>query len=148
MNARTQAEYLSTVYGGLFNTFLSSLYHAMDSIPNLKPAEVEPFLNVLTHVRDSGLLERFGFDLDIGARLADVQAQVRQVALRWYGLKIQELQAAPGVNRALPLLLMTDELEKTAKLLDKRFPEPLLGCDSFPFLLLSWAYISAPPADN
>ncbi|KAJ7938355.1 hypothetical protein B0H13DRAFT_1698484 [Mycena leptocephala] len=120
-------EYLSNVYGGLFNTFLSSLYHAMDGIPNLKPSEIEPFLNVLEHIRDSGLLERFGFDLDINARLADVQAQVRQVALSWYGLKLQELQAAPGVNRALPLLLMTDELEKVAKQLDKRFPEPLLG---------------------
>ncbi|KAJ7452163.1 hypothetical protein B0H11DRAFT_2074617 [Mycena galericulata] len=121
------SEYLANVYGGLFNTFLSSLYHAMDSIPNLKPSEIEPFLSVLEHVRDSGLLERFGFDLDINARLADVQAQVRQVALRWYGLKLQELQSAPGVNRALPLLLMTDELEKAAKLLDKRFPEPILG---------------------
>ncbi|KAK7055402.1 hypothetical protein R3P38DRAFT_2846886 [Favolaschia claudopus] len=120
-------EYLSSVYGGLFNTFLSSLYHAMDSIPNLKPAEVEPFLSVLEHIRDSGLLERFGFDQDINARLADVQAQVRQVAVRWYSLKLQELQSAPGVNRALPLLLMTDELEKAAKLLDKRFPEPILG---------------------
>ncbi|KAJ6524576.1 hypothetical protein B0H19DRAFT_972064 [Mycena capillaripes] len=121
------AEYLSNVYGGLFNTFLSSLYHAMDSIPNLKPSEIEPFLSVLEHIRDSGLLERFGFDLDINARLADVQAQVRQVALRWYTLKLQELQSAPGVNRALPLLLMTDELEKVAKQLDKRFPEPILG---------------------
>ncbi|KAJ7468448.1 hypothetical protein FB451DRAFT_373271 [Mycena latifolia] len=121
------AEYLSSVYGGLFNTFLSSLYHAMDSIPNLKSDEVGPYLSVLEHIRDSGLLERFGFDLDIHARLADVEAQVRQVALRWYGLKLQELQAAPGVNRALPLLLMTDELEKVAKQLDKRFPEPLLG---------------------
>jgi hypothetical protein len=107
----------------------------MDGIPNLKPSEIEPFLNVLEHIRDSGLLERFGFDLDINARLADVQAQVRQVALRWYSLKLQELQAAPGVNRALPLLLMTDELEKVAKQLDKRFPEPLLGSvHSFFFL--------------
>ncbi|KAJ7756230.1 hypothetical protein B0H16DRAFT_1539076 [Mycena metata] len=121
------SEYLSSVYGGLFNTFLSSLYHAMDSIPNLKPAEIEPFLSVLEHVRDSGLLERFGFDVDINARLADVEAQVRQVALRWYTQKLQELQSAPGVNRALPLLFMTDELEKTAKQLDKRFPEPILG---------------------
>ncbi|KAJ7075669.1 hypothetical protein B0H15DRAFT_1026978 [Mycena belliarum] len=121
------AEYLSTVYGGLFNTFLSSLYHAMDSIPHIKSEEIEPFLAVLEHVRDSGLLERFGFDLDVSARLADVEVQVRQVALRWYALKMKELQAAPGVNRALPLLLMTDELEKVAKQLDKRFPEPLLG---------------------
>ncbi len=40
---------------------------------------------------------------------------------------MQELSSAPGVNRALPLLLMTDEIEKSAKLLDKRFPEPILG---------------------
>ncbi|KAF7321062.1 hypothetical protein HMN09_00193600 [Mycena chlorophos] len=121
------SEYLSGVYGGLFNTFLSNLYHAMDNVPTLKPSEVEPFVQVLEHIRDSGLLERFGFDQDINARLADIQTQVRQVALRWYGLKLKELQAAPGVNRALPLLLMTDEIEKAAKNLDKRFPEPILG---------------------
>jgi hypothetical protein len=27
----------------------------------------------------------------------------------------------------LPLLLMTDEIEKSAKSMDKKFPEPLLG---------------------
>ncbi|KAJ6478601.1 hypothetical protein C8R47DRAFT_983974 [Mycena vitilis] len=121
------AEYLSTVYGGLFNTFLSSLYHTMDSIPNLKYAEIEPFISVLEHIRESGLLERSGFDLDINARLEDVKARVKQVALDWYTLKLRELQSAPGVNRALPLLFMTDELEKSAKLLDKRFKDPILG---------------------
>lgn len=99
----------------------------MDSIPNLKPAEIEPYLPILEQVRDSGLLERSGLELDINARLADVRTEVREAALRWYGLKLQELQAAPGVNRALPLLFMTDELEKVAKQLDKRFPEPILG---------------------
>ncbi|CAK5271137.1 unnamed protein product [Mycena citricolor] len=121
------SEYLAHVYGGLFNTFLSNLYHAMDAVPNIKASEVEPFLSVLEHIRDSGLLELFGFDVDIDARLNDVQTQIRQVSGRWYDLKLQELQSAPGVNRALPLLLMTDELEKSAKLLDKRFPEALLG---------------------
>lgn len=121
----SQSEYLSSVYAALFNVFLSSLYHAMDNIPNLKRSEIDPFLSVLEHVRDSGLLERF--DVDMGARLGDVQERIRQVAAHFYELKMQELQSAPGVNRALPLLLMTDELEKSAKLLDKRFPEPLLG---------------------
>lgn len=97
----------------------------MDSLPNLKPSEVEPYLTVLEHVRDSGLLERF--DVDINARLADVQERVRQVSAHFYESKMQELQTAPGVNRALPFLLMTDEVEKAAKLLDKRFPEPILG---------------------
>ncbi|THU97847.1 hypothetical protein K435DRAFT_828529 [Dendrothele bispora CBS 962.96] len=119
------SEYLCSIYGSLFNIFLSSLYHCMDAIPNLKPSEIEPYLSVLDHVRDSGLLERF--DVDIGARLSDVQDRVRQVTSLYYEDKMHELQSAPGVNRALPLLLMTDEIEKSAKLLDKRFPEPVLG---------------------
>jgi hypothetical protein len=97
----------------------------MDALPNLKPSEIEPYLSVLEHVRDSGLLERF--DVDISARLTDVQERIRQVSALFYDSKMQQLQAAPGVNRALPLLLMTDELEKSAKLLDKRFPDPILG---------------------
>jgi hypothetical protein len=97
----------------------------MDAIPNLKPSEIQPYLSILEYIRNSGLLDRF--DVDIGARLLDVQEHVRQVAAHFYELKMQELRAAPGVNRALPLLLMTDEVEKSAKLLDKRFPEPIFG---------------------
>ncbi|KAL0578062.1 hypothetical protein V5O48_003924 [Marasmius crinis-equi] len=121
----SDSEYLCGVYGNLFNIFLSSLYHAMDALPGLKPADIELYLFVLEHVRDSGLLERF--DLDINARLADVKDKIKQVAGQHYDNKMKELQAAPGVNRALPLLFITDELEKAAKLLDKRFPEPILG---------------------
>lgn len=105
--------------------FLSALYHSMESLPNLKKSEVEPFLFVLDTVQESGLLERF--DVDVVARLTDMEEQIRTVSAHWYEYKIQELQAAPGVNRALPLLLMSDELEKSAKLLSKRFPDPLLG---------------------
>jgi hypothetical protein len=119
------SDYLATTYGGLFSVFLSSLYHSMDALPNLKPSEIEPFLHVLEHVRDSGLLERF--DVDIHARLGDVHDRIRQIAAEYYDAKMETLLGAPGVNKALPLLLMTDELEKTAKLLDKRFPKPILG---------------------
>jgi len=87
--------------------------------------EVDPFLFVLETVRNSGLLERF--DVDIHARFNDIEQQVRRVSGTYYETKIKQLQSAPGVNRALPLLLITDELEKSAKLLSKRFPEPLFG---------------------
>ncbi|KIK64923.1 hypothetical protein GYMLUDRAFT_39327 [Collybiopsis luxurians FD-317 M1] len=118
-------DYVSNIYGSLFNVFLSSLYHSMDAIPNLKPSEIEPYLSILEHVRDSGFLDRF--NVDVNARLADVQNRVRQVAMESFTVKLGELQSAPGVNRALPLLFMTDEIEKSAKALDKRFPEPILG---------------------
>jgi acetylornithine/succinyldiaminopimelate/putrescine aminotransferase len=125
----TQADFLASVYGGLFSVFLSSVYHAMESLPNLKNSEIEPFMLVLETVRGSGLLERF--DVDVHARFAEVTEQVQRVSRSFYQAKIQQLQSAPGVNRALPLLFMTDELEKAAKLLSKRFPDPLFGCVSF-----------------
>ncbi|KXN90433.1 hypothetical protein AN958_04302 [Leucoagaricus sp. SymC.cos] len=118
-------DYLVNIYGSLFNVFLSSLYHSMEALPNLKPADVSPYVAVLEKIRDSGLLERT--DIDIPARMGDIQERTRQVTAQWYEAKMGELQAAPGVNRALPLLYMTDELEKAAKLLDKRFPESLFG---------------------
>ncbi|KAI0944587.1 hypothetical protein AcW1_002259 [Taiwanofungus camphoratus] len=117
-------DYLAQVYGGLFGIFLSHLYHSMDALPNLKPAEIDPFLSILETVKDSGLLEQY--DVDVAARLGDVRDQVRTVAARVYEQKSRELHSAPGVNKALPHLLMTDEIEKAAKLLDKRFPEPIL----------------------
>lgn len=116
-------DYLGSTYGSLFNIFLSSLYHAMDAIPGLKVSDIAPYVGVLEQIRDSGLVERT--DIDIPARMVDIQERIRQVAAQWHETKMRELQAAPGVNRALPLLLMTDEIEKAAKLLDKRFPEPV-----------------------
>ncbi|KZT68058.1 hypothetical protein DAEQUDRAFT_766639 [Daedalea quercina L-15889] len=118
-------DYLAQVYGSLFSIFLSSLYHAMEAIPNLKASEVAPYIHILEVVRGSGLLEKY--DVDVAARIADVQEQVRTVAARYYGQKREELHATSGVNMALPHLLMTDEIEKAAKQLDKRFPEPILG---------------------
>ncbi|KDQ55910.1 hypothetical protein JAAARDRAFT_208172 [Jaapia argillacea MUCL 33604] len=118
-------EYLATVYGGLFSIFLASLYHTLDKIPALKRDDIAPYLAVLEVVHKSGLLERFGND--ITARFTDVKDKVKQVAAHFYEQKVGELRAQPGVNRALPLLFITDEIEKSAKLLDKRFPEPILG---------------------
>lgn len=97
----------------------------MDHIPNLKSSEVTPYLSILEHVRDSGLLERF--DVDVSARVSDVRERIHEVAVHAAEEKYHELTALHPTNPALPLLYMTDEIEKTAKLLDKRFPEPLLG---------------------
>lgn len=97
----------------------------MDSIPNLKVSEIQPYLNVLDHVRESGLIERF--DADISVRLTDLEDRIKANAATHYQRQMEKVQS-PGVNRALPLLLMTDELEKAAKQLDKRYPEPILGC--------------------
>ncbi|OCH90864.1 hypothetical protein OBBRIDRAFT_887390 [Obba rivulosa] len=127
-------DYLAQIYGGLYSIFLGNVYHAMDSLPALKPSEIGPYMSILDTVRESGLLERY--DVDVSARLTDIEERVRTVAARWYDQKNSELHEAPGVNKALPHLFMSDEIEKNAKLLDKRFPEPLLGkIDIVPLIL-------------
>ena len=124
-----QSELLANVYGGLYNVFLASLYHSLDSLPNTKVSEIQPYLSVLDHIRESGLIGRF--EDDVNNRLSELEEHVQDIAAQHYHDKMRQLQSAPGVNRALPLLLMTDELEKAAKQLDKRFSEPLVGCVVF-----------------
>jgi len=120
------SDYLAGVYAGLFNIFLSSLYHAMDAMPGLVMDDIAPYLEILENIRACPLLGRF--DIDVEARMGDVMEKVRHISAGWYGTVAAEKQkSVVGVNRALPLLLTTDEIEKVSKSLDKRFPEPLLG---------------------
>jgi hypothetical protein len=44
----------------------------MDPLPDMKKEDVLPYIDVLTQVKESGLLERF--DVDILARLQDVKS--------------------------------------------------------------------------
>jgi hypothetical protein len=103
----------------------------MEMIPRLKPMDIDPYLSIMETMRLNHLLQRF--DVDISGRMSDIQGQVRTASQKYYQTKFQELASAPGVNRALPLLLMTDDIEKTAKTLDKDFSEPILGCVEYLF---------------
>ncbi|KAG8930518.1 hypothetical protein FRC02_004086 [Tulasnella sp. 418] len=122
---RYDADYLSTVFGGLFNIFLGELYEGLEDITKLKPDAINPSIDILQIIRESGLVERYKADIE--ARLKDLSDRVRVQAVHHYTDKNYELMTAEGDNKALPLLLLTDHLEKQAKLLDKRFPQPLLG---------------------
>lgn len=99
----------------------------MDGLPNIKLSAVQPYLSILDQIRESGLIDHF--EADISARLSDLTTHIQDVAVQYYQEKIKSLQAAPGGNLSLPLLLMTDELEKATKQLDKRFPDPIVGYD-------------------
>ncbi|KAF8346260.1 hypothetical protein F5887DRAFT_1061262 [Amanita rubescens] len=119
-------EYLSNVYGALFTLFMSYLYHSMDQLPSLKPSFIEHFLTILDHVTDSGLLDKF--NLDVVARFEDIRDHARQMSAAWYDAKMDGIvKENHGVNQALPLLMMTDEIKKSQKLIGKRFPDPVLG---------------------
>ncbi len=79
------------------SSFLASVYHAMEVLPDLKKDDLLPYLEVLSQVKETGLLERF--DVDIIARVQDVKERVRVLGGHWYERRTQELQSAPGVNR-------------------------------------------------
>jgi hypothetical protein len=79
-------------------------------------------------------LERAG--IDAIQPLAQLLDRSQALCTLFYTNKRHDLMQNAGVNRALPLLYLTDEIEKAAKLLDKRFPEPLLGKLDFPAILM------------
>ncbi|KAG0706226.1 hypothetical protein DFH29DRAFT_902754 [Suillus ampliporus] len=85
----------------------------LDALPNLKVSGVQPYLTILDHVRESGII---GFEADISARSSDLTTRIQDASVQYYQEKMRYLQASPW---ALPLLLMTDELEKGEKQLDK-----------------------------
>ena len=97
----------------------------MEAIAQLKASEIHPYLRILESIQDNHLLQQF--ELDIQARIEDVNNRVKISADSGYRRKFEELEGQPGVNRALPLLLMTDEIERWAKFVDKAFKEPILG---------------------
>jgi len=118
-------EFLAQIYAALFNIFIGALYHALEALPDLKPDAVSPFLDILDAVQASDALKRYNVDLD--ARVAELEERARTLSIHYYTDRKNDMFAQPGVNKALPLLLLTDVLEKNAKTLDKRFGEPWLG---------------------
>lgn len=116
---------MSTVYSSIFNIFLAALYHAFDRLPDLPRKAVVPFVDILDTVQASGLLELY--QVDIAARMRELSDRVRILAMHHYTDHRSELISRPGVNRALPFLLLSDILENLAKKLDKTFNQPILG---------------------
>ncbi|KAG8908954.1 hypothetical protein FRB99_000057 [Tulasnella sp. 403] len=145
--SRFDVDYVSTVYGSLFNVFLGALYEALEDITRLKAELLKPYVDILDTLRSSSLVERYKADID--GRLNDLADRVRIQAVHQYTDKNYELTSKPEANRALPLLYLTDYLEKQAKLLDKRFPEPILGqLDLVSLALDSWIPLFLTDLDN
>lgn len=122
---RADAEYLSTVYKAVLDFFLGAIYHALDNLFNLKRDDIALPLSIAEQICNSPVFDHMGVDLKAQFDMLIDRVQINSV--HEYTERSNEMNSQPGVNRALPLLYMTDELEKRAKLLDKRFPEPLLG---------------------
>ncbi|KAG8760622.1 hypothetical protein FRC14_002468 [Serendipita sp. 396] len=118
-------EYLGTVYSSVFNIFLASLYHSFEQLPYLKRKAISPYLSILERVKASGLLEIY--DVDIAARIGELSDRIRILAMHHYTDKSSGILSNPGINRALPLILLSEGLEEVATKLHQTFKQPLLG---------------------
>ena len=121
----SQRDYLANVYGSVYSVFLSAIFRDMEAIPELNASGIKPYIQILESIKDHQLLRRF--EVDMQARIEDVITEVKESAVVGYHRKFKELESRPGVNRALPLLLVTHEIEKWAKALEKSLEEPILG---------------------
>ncbi|KAG8908782.1 hypothetical protein FRB99_003020 [Tulasnella sp. 403] len=145
--SRFDIDYVSTVYGSLFNAFVGTLSEALENIMGLKAELLKPYVNILDTLRSSNLVKRS--EVDIEGRLNDLADRVRTQAVCQYTDKNYELTNKPEANRAIPLLNLADYPEKQAKLLNKRFPEPILGqLDLTSLALDSWIPLFLTDVDN
>ena len=119
------------VYGSLFETFLRFLYETFQDIHNVPRDEVEPYLDMLNEVHQSGFVRR---NKDLHAEVVELEHHVEELkdairimAIHEYTAKTTELFSQVVPNEVVPLVQLLEWLEKGAQRIDKRYPEPVLG---------------------
>ncbi|KAG9089787.1 hypothetical protein FS749_001057 [Ceratobasidium sp. UAMH 11750] len=79
----------------------------------------------LDHWPSPDLLARY--EDEISNRLKELMDHIRTTAVHEYTELSSDMLGVEDPDRAYPLLELSSRVEKTAKILDKRFPEPLTG---------------------
>ncbi|SPO32406.1 uncharacterized protein UTRI_02963 [Ustilago trichophora] len=128
-----QAEQATLVklYTGLFESFLRYLYETFQDIHNVETEEIQPYLVMVQDLHATGFVRR-DRRLDAEAvalenHVEELKDAIRIMAIHEYTAKTTELFSQIVVNEVVPLVQLLDWLEKGAKRLDKRYPEPILG---------------------
>ncbi|SJX66223.1 uncharacterized protein SRS1_10892 [Sporisorium reilianum f. sp. reilianum] len=122
---------LVKLYTSLFESFLRYLYETFQDIHNVETEEVQPYLVMIQDLHATGFvrsdrrLEAEAVALE--SHVEELKDAVRIMAIHEYTAKTTELFSQVVVNEVVPLVQLLDWLEKGAKRLDKRYPEPLLG---------------------
>ncbi|KAG9095248.1 hypothetical protein FRC06_009982 [Ceratobasidium sp. 370] len=118
-------DYLSTIYGSLYNILLGVVYHSIRELTKLKPDIIMTYDDILRLIHGHQLLARY--EDEINNRLKELMDHIRTTAVHEYTELSSDMLGVEDPDRAYPLLELSSRVEKTAKLLDKRFPEPLTG---------------------
>ncbi|KAG9125216.1 hypothetical protein FRC07_008537 [Ceratobasidium sp. 392] len=118
-------DYLSTIYGSLYNILLGVVYHSIRELTKLKPDIIVPYDDILGMIHGHQLLTRY--EDEINNRVKELMDHIRTTAVHEYTELSSDMLGVEDPDRAYPLLELSSRVEKTAKILDKRFPEPLTG---------------------
>ncbi|KAG8766230.1 hypothetical protein FRC12_007013 [Ceratobasidium sp. 428] len=118
-------DYISTIYGSLYNILLGVVYHSIRELTKLKPDIIIPYDDILRIIHGHQLLARYQDEID--NRVKELMDHIRTTAVHEYTELSSDMLGVEDPDRAYPLLELSSRVEKTAKLLDKRFPEPLTG---------------------
>ncbi|KAJ1301450.1 hypothetical protein OPQ81_008708 [Rhizoctonia solani] len=118
-------DYLSTIYGALYNVLLGMIYHSIRELTKLNPNAILQFDDILRLVHGHELLARY--EDEIANRLRELSDHVRTTAVHEYTEMSNDMFGLEDPDISFPLLELSTKVEKTAKKLDKQFGEPLTG---------------------
>lgn len=122
---RPDIDYLSTIYGSLYNILLGMIYHSIKELTKLNPGIIMSFDDILRMVHGHELLARY--EDEINNRLRELSDHVRTTAVHEYTEISNDMWGLDDPDISFPLLELSSKVEKTAKKLDKQFGEPLTG---------------------
>ncbi|TKY85972.1 hypothetical protein EX895_004797 [Sporisorium graminicola] len=122
---------LVRLYTALFESFLRYLYETFQDIHSVEAEEIQPYLIMIQDLHATGFVRKNrrleAETVALESHVEELKDAVRIMAIHEYTAKTTELFSQVVVNEVVPLVQLLDWLEKGAKRLDKRYPEPLLG---------------------
>ncbi|CCF48018.1 hypothetical protein NDA11_000538 [Ustilago hordei] len=122
---------LVKLFTSLFESFLRYLYETFQDIHNVETEEIQPYLAIIQDLHSSGFVRRDrrleAEPVTLESHVEELKDAIRIMAIHDYTAKTTELFSQIVTNEVVPLVQLLNWLEKGAKKLDKRYPEPILG---------------------
>lgn len=128
---RSDHEQLVKLCTSLFESFMRYTHEAFQDMHNVDPEDVQPYLTLITDLHESGLVradgQLEGEILDMARFVEDLKDRIRIMAIHEYTAKTTDLFSQIVDNEIVPLVQLLDWVEKGAKRIDRKYPEPVLG---------------------
>ncbi|UZJ54161.1 hypothetical protein CBS101457_003481 [Exobasidium rhododendri] len=128
---RSDHALLCNAYTSLFESFMRFVHEAFQDIHNVEAEEIQPYIALIQDLHGSGLVKRDGKvegeSVELHQYAEDLKDRIRIMAIHEYTAKTTDLFSQAIENEVIPLLDLLEWIEKNAKRIDKRYPEPIFG---------------------